>query len=35
MDNTQDWWEHILKVRHGSPYNDNPLQVDDLADKKA
>ena len=34
MDNTQDWWEHILKVRHGSPYNDNPLQVDDLADKK-
>ncbi|CAK9030938.1 unnamed protein product [Durusdinium trenchii] len=34
MDNTQDWWEHILKVRHGSPYNDNPLQVDDLSDKK-
>ncbi|CAJ1354383.1 unnamed protein product [Effrenium voratum] len=33
MDNTQDWWEHILKVRHGSPYTDNPLQVDDLADK--
>ncbi|CAE7254185.1 Rcbtb1, partial [Symbiodinium natans] len=34
MDNTQDWWEHILKVRHGSPYNDNPLQTDDSADKK-
>jgi len=34
MDNTQDWWEHILKVRHGSPYNDNPLQSDDSADKK-
>eukprot|EP00440_Ansanella_granifera_P010714 gb/GFBE01011625.1/.p1 GENE.gb/GFBE01011625.1/~~gb/GFBE01011625.1/.p1 ORF type:complete len:593 (+),score=156.52 gb/GFBE01011625.1/:1-1779(+) len=34
MDNTQEWWEHILKVRHGSPYNDNPTQVDDLADKK-
>ena len=34
MDNTQDWWEHILKVRHGSPYNDNPLQTDDTADKK-
>eukprot|EP00931_Biecheleriopsis_adriatica_P036418 TRINITY_DN20982_c0_g1_i1.p1 TRINITY_DN20982_c0_g1~~TRINITY_DN20982_c0_g1_i1.p1 ORF type:complete len:614 (+),score=142.70 TRINITY_DN20982_c0_g1_i1:73-1914(+) len=32
MDNTQDWWQHILKVRHGSPYNDNPLQTDDLAE---
>lgn len=28
MDNTQDWWERLLKVRHGSPYNDNLLTTD-------
>jgi len=28
MDNTQDWWNHMLEVRHGSPYNDNPTQTD-------
>merc|ERR550537_296416 len=28
MDNTRDWWEHMLNVRHGSPYEDNPTQVD-------
>ena len=32
MDNTQAWWEDILKIRHGSPYNNNPLQAD--TDKK-
>mmetsp|Transcript_68851 Transcript_68851/g.180439 ORF Transcript_68851/g.180439 Transcript_68851/m.180439 type:complete len:573 (-) Transcript_68851:184-1902(-) len=28
MDNTSDWWEHMIKVRHGSPYDDNPAQDD-------
>eukprot|EP00448_Togula_jolla_P013589 CAMPEP_0170587020 /NCGR_PEP_ID=MMETSP0224-20130122/10057_1 /TAXON_ID=285029 /ORGANISM="Togula jolla, Strain CCCM 725" /LENGTH=579 /DNA_ID=CAMNT_0010910609 /DNA_START=8 /DNA_END=1747 /DNA_ORIENTATION=+ len=35
MDNTQDWWTHMLDVRHGSPYDDNPTQYDDLADRQA
>merc|ERR1719401_2260341 len=30
MDNTQDWWTHMLDVRHGSPYEDNPTQTDEL-----
>lgn len=34
MDNTQDWWTHLLEVRHGSPYDDHPEHVDDLADKQ-
>lgn len=34
MDNTQAWWEDILKIRHGSPYNNNPLQADTSTDKK-
>jgi len=29
MDNTQDWWNEMLDVRHGSPYDDNPTQVDE------
>merc|ERR1719401_1176042 len=35
MDNTQDWWEHMLKLRHGSPYDDNPTQYDEMADRPA
>mmetsp|Transcript_110900 Transcript_110900/g.236885 ORF Transcript_110900/g.236885 Transcript_110900/m.236885 type:complete len:591 (-) Transcript_110900:497-2269(-) len=35
MDNTQDWWTHMLDVRHGSPYDDNPTQIDDLSDRQA
>eukprot|EP00929_Paragymnodinium_shiwhaense_P113018 TRINITY_DN81283_c0_g1_i1.p1 TRINITY_DN81283_c0_g1~~TRINITY_DN81283_c0_g1_i1.p1 ORF type:complete len:598 (-),score=145.48 TRINITY_DN81283_c0_g1_i1:66-1859(-) len=35
MDNTQDWWSHILNVRHGSPYTDNPEHYDDLTDRPA
>lgn len=29
MDNTQDWWSHILDVRHGGPYDDNPIDSED------
>eukprot|EP00927_Polykrikos_kofoidii_P015807 TRINITY_DN17079_c0_g1_i4.p1 TRINITY_DN17079_c0_g1~~TRINITY_DN17079_c0_g1_i4.p1 ORF type:complete len:623 (-),score=107.25 TRINITY_DN17079_c0_g1_i4:14-1780(-) len=29
MDNTQDWWDHILDVRHGSPYDDDSSHHDD------
>jgi hypothetical protein len=35
MDNTQDWWSHILRVRHGAPYDDNPTHYDELTDKPA
>jgi len=35
MDNTQDWWVHMLDVRHGSPYEDNPTHYDDLAERQA
>lgn len=35
MDNTLDWWNHMLEVRHGSPYEDNPTHHDDLADRPA
>eukprot|EP00747_Dinoflagellata_sp_TGD_P211769 gnl/TRDRNA2_/TRDRNA2_84958_c0_seq1.p1 gnl/TRDRNA2_/TRDRNA2_84958_c0~~gnl/TRDRNA2_/TRDRNA2_84958_c0_seq1.p1 ORF type:complete len:344 (-),score=77.68 gnl/TRDRNA2_/TRDRNA2_84958_c0_seq1:4-1035(-) len=34
MDNTQDWWYHMLDVRHGSPYDDNPTQVDESTDRQ-
>lgn len=34
MDNTQDWWHHLLDVRHGSPYEDNPAQYDELTDRQ-
>jgi len=32
MDNTQDWWHHMLSVRHGSPYDDNPTHYEELTD---
>eukprot|EP00421_Protoceratium_reticulatum_P000679 CAMPEP_0168364014 /NCGR_PEP_ID=MMETSP0228-20121227/3989_1 /TAXON_ID=133427 /ORGANISM="Protoceratium reticulatum, Strain CCCM 535 (=CCMP 1889)" /LENGTH=570 /DNA_ID=CAMNT_0008376761 /DNA_START=1 /DNA_END=1710 /DNA_ORIENTATION=+ len=32
MDNTQDWWNHMLEVRHGAPYSDNPTQADELTE---
>mmetsp|Transcript_21546 Transcript_21546/g.64727 ORF Transcript_21546/g.64727 Transcript_21546/m.64727 type:complete len:579 (+) Transcript_21546:113-1849(+) len=32
MDNTQEWWHHMLEVRHGSPYDDNPTHVDELTE---
>jgi hypothetical protein len=34
-DNVQDWWAHVLNVRHGSPYEDNPTQVDQTTDVNA
>jgi len=33
-DNVQDWWTHMLDVRHGSPYDDNPTQYDESADRQ-
>lgn len=35
MDNTQDWWNHMLDVRHGAPYDDNPLHTDELTERQA
>mmetsp|Transcript_110256 Transcript_110256/g.299083 ORF Transcript_110256/g.299083 Transcript_110256/m.299083 type:complete len:607 (+) Transcript_110256:2-1822(+) len=28
MDNTQEWWKHMLEVRHGSPYIDEDNTFD-------
>jgi len=35
MDSAQEWWNHMTEVRHGSPYNDNPTQVDELTEQQA
>merc|ERR1719460_217795 len=37
MDNTLDWWEHMGKVRHGAPYDDDPTHSsnDDVGDHQA
>eukprot|EP00928_Gymnodinium_smaydae_P065041 TRINITY_DN48242_c0_g1_i1.p1 TRINITY_DN48242_c0_g1~~TRINITY_DN48242_c0_g1_i1.p1 ORF type:complete len:612 (+),score=119.37 TRINITY_DN48242_c0_g1_i1:69-1838(+) len=35
MDNTVEWWQHMLDVRHGSPYEDNPTQYDEQVDRPA
>jgi len=34
MDNLLDWWNHLLQIRHGAPYNDGTdnAQLDGLAD---
>lgn len=29
MDNTRDWWNHMEQVKHGAPYDDNPMASDD------
>lgn len=32
MDNTQEWYLHMLDVRHGAPYDDVPTQVDTVTE---
>jgi len=33
MENTQEWWHHMLDVRHGAPYDDNPQQTDETTER--
>lgn len=35
MDNTQDWFKHMMEVRHGSPYDDAPGMGNDSMASKA